>query len=57
MHKIDIDVVDMTLDVMKYVIGRITKTHPELGIPISEQELRERIGQTISAKGIGGQKA
>ena len=57
MHKIDIDVVDMTLDVMKYVIGRITKTHPELGIPISEQELRERIGQTISAEGIGGQKA
>lgn len=57
MHNIDIDVVDMTLDVMKYVIGRITKTDPDLGTPISEEALKEKVGITISDKGIGGEKA
>ncbi len=57
MHNIDIDVVDMTLDVMKYVIGRITKTAPDLGVPISEEALKEKVGITINEKGIGGEKA
>lgn len=57
MHNIDIDVVEMTLDIMKYVIGRITKTSPDLGKPITEEALREKVGKTIVEKGIGGEKA
>ena len=57
MHNIDIDLVEMTLDVMKYAIGRITKTNPELGIPKSEEELKNIVGETITENGIGGEKA
>lgn len=57
MHKIDIDLVEMTLDVMKYAIDRITRTHPELGVPKKEEELKELIGETITPEGIGGEKA
>lgn len=47
----------MTLDVMKYVINRITKTAPELGQPKKEEELRSLVGETITSAGIGGEKA
>ncbi len=57
MHDIDIDLVEMTLDVVKYAINRITKTNPELGKPKSEQELRSLVGETITANGIGGENA
>ena len=57
MHNIDINVVDMTLDIMKYVLGRITKTNPELGKPMKEEDLRALVGETINEKGIGGEKA
>ncbi len=57
MHNIDIDLVEMTLDVMKYAINRITKTNPELGFPKTERELREIVGDTITSEGIGGEKA
>ncbi|MBD1260898.1 aminotransferase class V-fold PLP-dependent enzyme [Maribacter polysiphoniae] len=57
MHNIDIEVVEMTLDVMKYAINRITKTTPELGKPKKEEELRELVGETITPKGIGGEYA
>ena len=57
MHKIDIDLVEMTLDVMKYAIDRITRTHPDLGAPKKEEELKELIGETITPEGIGGEKA
>lgn len=57
MHNIDIDLVEMTLDVMKYVIDRITRTVPELGHPETEEELRKRVGETITEAGIGGEKA
>ena len=57
MHNIDIELVEMTLDVMKYAINRITNTSPELGQPKKEEELRELVGETITAKGIGGEKA
>ncbi len=30
MHNIDLDLIEMTLDVMKYAIGRITDKNPEL---------------------------
>ncbi|WP_461532988.1 pyridoxal phosphate-dependent decarboxylase family protein [Sinomicrobium sp.] len=57
MHNIDMDVVDMTLDVMKYAINRITQTSPELGKPKKEEELRKLVGETITDEGIGGEKA
>ncbi|MGY8915061.1 MAG: aspartate aminotransferase family protein, partial [Flavobacteriales bacterium] len=57
MHNIDIQLVEMTLDVMKYVINRITKTAPELGQPKKEEELKRLVGETITSAGIGGEKA
>ncbi|MEH6681603.1 MAG: aminotransferase class V-fold PLP-dependent enzyme [Sediminicola sp.] len=57
MHNIDIELVEMTLDVMKYVINRITKTAPELGQPKKESELKLLVGETITSEGIGGERA
>src|SRR5690625_3214366 len=57
MHKLDIDLVEMTMDVMKYTINRISDTHPELGAPKSEEDLLELVGDTINENGIGGEKA
>lgn len=57
MHEVDIDVVEMTLDVMKYAIGRITDSHPDLGFPKTEAELKKIVGETITPKGIGGEVA
>ena len=41
MHNIDIDIVDMALDVVKFAISRITETDPKLGFPKKEAELQE----------------
>lgn len=57
MHNIDIGLVEMTLDVVKYAIDRITKTDPELGKPKSEAELKALVGETITRGGIGGENA
>ena len=57
MHKIDIDLVEMTLDVMKYTVDRISNVAPELGAPKKESELFEMIGETVTPKGIGGEVA
>ena len=57
MHNIDIDIVDMSLDVIKFAINRITEANPPLGFPKREEELRELVGETITPKGIGGEKA
>lgn len=57
MHNIDIDLVEMTLDVMKYAINRITHADPELGVPKRAEELKAQAGETITPKGIGGEKA
>lgn len=57
MHTIDIGLIEMTLDVMKYAIHRITNTAPELGTPKKEEELRALVGETITATGIGGEQA
>lgn len=57
MHKIDIDLVEMTLDVMKYTVDRISNVTPELGSPKKESELLELTGETITPKGIGGEVA
>ena len=57
MHDIDIESIEMTLDIMKYAIGRITKTAPELGSPKKEEHLRELVGETVTREGIGGERA
>ncbi|SHI45412.1 Glutamate or tyrosine decarboxylase [Arenibacter nanhaiticus] len=57
MHKVDFEMVEMTLDVMKYAIGRITHPSPELGKPKKEAELKALVGETITEAGIGGEKA
>jgi len=57
MHNVDIDIVDMAMDVMKFAIQRITDADPVLGFPKREAELKELVGETVTPKGIGGEKA
>jgi L-2,4-diaminobutyrate decarboxylase len=57
MHNVDIDLVEMSLDVIKFAIGRISDTDPQLGFPKTAAELRSLVGETITPAGIGGEKA
>lgn len=57
MHEIDLNLVEMTLDVMKFAISRITDTNPPLGKPRTEKELKSLVGETVTPKGIGGEVA
>lgn len=57
MHTIDLGLVEMTLDVMKFAIGRITNTAPPLGFPRTADELQAAVGETITPAGIGGEVA
>lgn len=57
MHTIDMNLVEMTLDVMKYAIDRISNVTPELGAPKREEELFDIVGETITDEGIGGENA
>ncbi len=57
MHKVDIDLVEMTLDVMKYAINRISAVEHPIGQPKKEEELKALVGETITPKGIGGEYA
>ncbi len=57
MHKIDIELVEMTLDVMKYAIDRISSTKNKIGKPKSAEQLKALVGETVTEKGIGGEYA
>ena len=57
LHEIDINLIEMTLDIMKYVISRITEKNPKLGYFQPEEILKEKVGTTITKHGIGGEKA
>lgn len=57
MHAIDIDLIEMTLDIMKYSINRISNTDPGIGKPKKEEDLLKIVGETITKKGLGGEKA
>lgn len=57
MHDIDIDLIEMSLDIMKYVIHRITEKNPKLGRFKSEAELKALVGETITPEGITGERA
>lgn len=57
LHQIDIDLIEMTLDIMKHAINRITNTNPTLGYFQTEEELKYKVGETITPEGIGGEVA
>jgi glutamate/tyrosine decarboxylase-like PLP-dependent enzyme len=57
MHKIDIELIEMTLDVMKYVIGRVSATEHQIGKPKKEEDLKKAVGETITSAGVGGEYA
>ncbi|MEZ5308890.1 MAG: hypothetical protein R2684_17225, partial [Pyrinomonadaceae bacterium] len=57
MHTVDMDLVEMSLDVIKFAIARITDSNPTLGFPKKASELKELVGETITEDGIGGEKA
>ncbi|MCF7560234.1 aminotransferase class V-fold PLP-dependent enzyme [Sabulilitoribacter multivorans] len=57
MHKVDMDLVEMTMDVMKYVIDRLSSTKNKIGKPKKEEELKILVGETITKNGIGGEQA
>ncbi|NJX16254.1 pyridoxal phosphate-dependent decarboxylase family protein [Tamlana crocina] len=57
MHKIDIDLVEMTLDVMKYAINRISAVEHPIGKPKKEEELKALVGETVTPEGVGGEYA
>ena len=57
MHAVDIELVEMTLDIMKYAVNRISNTNPDLGSPKKEELLDKLVGKTITEDGIGGEKA
>lgn len=51
------DLVEMTLDVLKYTIDRISNVTPDLGAPKKESDLLRIVGETITPGGIGGETA
>ncbi len=57
MHDIDMGLIEMSLDIMKYAISRITEKNPKLGRFKSEEELKALAGETITEQGIGGEAA
>lgn len=57
MHNVEMDDIEMTLDIMKFALSRITNTSPELGQPKKEEDLKALVGETITAEGIGGETA
>lgn len=57
MHKIDFELIEMTMDVMKYAIDRISHTKQKIGKPQKAEVLKALVGETITEKGIGGEKA
>jgi len=57
MHDIDIGLIEMSLDIMKYAINRVTEKDPQLGKFKSAQELKALVGETVTPEGITGEKA
>lgn len=57
MHALDMDLIEMTMDIMKFTIGRVSETDLEMGYPQTEKELMALAGETITETGIGGETA
>ncbi len=57
MNRIEIDMVDMMMDMMRFAMTRISSHEPALGAPKTEAELRSLVGDTITESGIGGEYA
>lgn len=56
MHNIDLDLAEMTLDIMKFAVNPITDNYPALGFPKSEAGLKSLVGETITPEGITSEK-
>lgn len=57
LHHIDIATIELSLDVLKFALNRITFENPEIGAPITYEDLKAKVGDTITPEGIGGEKA
>ena len=57
MHKIDIELIEMTMDIMKSAIDRLSSTQSKIGKPKTEEKLKMLVGETITKKGVGGEYA
>lgn len=56
-NTVDIHTVEMTLDIMKYVLNRVSTHTDTIGSPKSYEDLKAIAGDTITEKGIGGEVA
>ncbi|TYA71542.1 pyridoxal phosphate-dependent decarboxylase family protein [Seonamhaeicola marinus] len=57
MHKIDFDLIEMTMDVMKYTIDRVSATKSKIGKPQKAEDLKALVGETVTPEGVGGEYA
>lgn len=57
LHHIDIGTIELSLDVLKFALNRITSVNPEIGAPITYEDLKAKVGETITPEGIGGEVA
>lgn len=57
MHKVDFELVELTMDTMKYVIDRLSANKEKIGKPETAEHLKALVGETITNDGIGGEYA
>lgn len=57
MHKVDFELVELTMDTMKYVINRLSSIKLGIGKPETAEHLKELVGETITDQGVGGEYA
>ncbi len=57
MHKVDFDLVELTMDTMKYVINRLSSNKLGIGKPQTAEHLKALVGETITSEGVGGEHA
>jgi L-2,4-diaminobutyrate decarboxylase len=53
MHKFNAEVEEVADEILAYALDRL-RTEPPLDGPLTPQELYEKVGNTITAKGLGG---
>ena len=57
MHRYDEDTDHLARAVVEYALSRIRMDPPTLDGPVSAAQLRDHVGQTVTAQGIGGHEA
>ena len=53
MHKFNAEVEEVAEEILAYALERLRK-EPPLDGPLTADELYEKVGNTITAKGLGG---